>query len=96
MGRGGKAGHLYPYLCHQHFCCPSAYARHCVQPGQRLVKRAHSLLDLGTHLLDGVVQKVNVGQLLCHQETLVGTETSFKSPLQLPYLLSEPSLGQLR
>ena len=66
-----------------------------IQPRDRVLVRAHALGDLGADPRDRLVQEVDVGQLLGHQEALVRPDASRQRPLQLGELLAQATLRQL-
>jgi hypothetical protein len=89
VGGGWEACHVHADLGHEHFGGAPTDARNGVEQRHGLLKRAHALRDLGVHQRDEVVQEVDVRQLLCNQEALVGLKLAGKRLLELGHLLAQ-------
>src|SRR3954447_12945643 len=75
---------------------PPAEARDRVYPLNHVVDWAHSLCDLDPQALDQVIHGVQVGELLCEQEAVMGAELTLERALQLGDLSPQLVLGQIR
>src|SRR6266516_2463967 len=72
-----------------------ADARDRVQPLNLVLKRAQSLSDLLTQLLDQFVQAVEMGELVRDEKPLVGSDAPRQRTLELRQLGAQIAFGQI-
>src|SRR6266540_2609905 len=72
------------------------YSRDGIEPVELFFVGTHALLDLRVHVLDCVVQEIDMRQLLSDEKTLVGPHLPAQRLLQLRNLQTQLSSGQLR
>src|SRR5689334_23010012 len=82
-----EAAHVGADLGHQRLGHGPANAGNRVQPRDRVFNGSHPLGDLGAYPSEGLVEEIDVRQLLGDQKTLVGLETPGQGLLQLRELL---------
>src|SRR5215210_2018352 len=80
---GGEAAHIRADLGQYRLRCTPPHSRDRLQSLKCFFQRAHPLGNLRTQLFDGLLEKVDVCQLLGNEKALMRSEASPQSPLQL-------------
>src|SRR5215207_6706261 len=83
LPRSGEAAHVSSDLGQYRLCCAPSHPRDRLQSLNCFFERAHPLGDLRTQLLYGLIEKVDVCQLLGNEKALVRSGASPQSSLQL-------------
>src|SRR5215216_8130563 len=91
----GEAAHVRADLGQYRLRCTPPHSRNRLQSLNCFSERAHPLGNLRTQLLYGLIEKVDVRQLLGDEEALVRSGASPQSPLQLRDLRPQLTHGQL-
>src|SRR5215204_3393513 len=91
----GEATHISSDLRQYRLRRTPPHSRNRLQSLKCFFERAHPLANLRTQLLYGLIEKVDVCQLLGDEKALVRSGTSLQSPLQLRDLRPQLTHGQL-
>src|SRR5215207_1491970 len=92
---GAEAAHVRADLGQYCLRRTPSHPRDCLQSLNCFSERTHPLGKLRTQLLDGLLEEVDVRQLLGHEEALVRSGTSPRSSLQLRDLRPQLPSSQL-
>src|SRR6266508_226131 len=96
MPVGWEAAHVHTDLRDDLFGCFSPYPRDGIQPVELFLVGTHAFMDLRVHVLDCVVEEIDMRQLLSDEKTLVGSYLAGQRLLQLRNLQAQLAPGQLR
>src|SRR5215207_8732558 len=91
----GEATHISSDLRQYRLRCAPSHSRNRLQSLNCFFERAHPLGNLRTQLLYGLIEKVDVCQLLSNEKALVRSGASPQSSLQLRDLRPQLTHGQL-
>src|SRR6185312_12295839 len=90
----GKSAHVPAGFGPQDFCRAPVHSGNGIEPGDLLLKRAQSLLDLVAEPFDSSLKIINLRQLLRDQKALMRFKPPRERLHQLLALLFESTLGQ--
>jgi len=81
MSVGWETGGVCSHLGQNRLCGASADAGNGLEVGEGMVKRAKALLDLAAEAAYGLIQVVDMGEVLADHQALVVTGFSLECPL---------------
>src|SRR5207247_10110212 len=94
LAGSGEVADVRSHLGEEGLVRAPAEAGQGLEPLERLVKRVQTLGDFLAEPADGLVQVIDVGEMLADQEPVVLADLGHERPLQLCPLAAEAALGE--